>query len=117
MIEIVEVNLILPAKGEDKEVCTESLETSFAQCTDVSPCPCCKKPEEVCRKPANLSFDICNGKENCTLEVRSEFLEDCPGRKYDCYNKRCHSRWAEVFYRCVSEPQIELMVQPWTSKS
>ena len=102
IIRVEQVNLMLPATMQ--EFCVESSYTSFTECKYNNKCTCCEKPRSVCQRSAYPAYDECNGKANCQLTVASEFLEDCPGREYECEHRKCHSRWAEVIYRCEPVP-------------
>ena len=104
-IKVEDVFLVLPVY--EKDLCLESQETSFRTCNYYSQCECCLQPATICRRPVQqLDLGACNGNSSCTLEVKSAFLEDCPGREYDCEKKKCHSRWAQVIYTCEQQPDM-----------
>ena len=92
------VKLSLPAREED--FCLESKYSNYTTCKQEHQCDCCELPNERCSKTVTERYEKeCNKSKNCTIEISSDFLKDCPGREYSC-GKRCHSRWAEVIYSC-----------------
>ena len=97
LIQIDRVYLMLPTTEEG--YCLEAAETD-KKCPSSSPCECCRIPKKTCHYEVTNKYASCYGRETCDLDIMSEFLEDCPGRKYDCANQKCHSRWAEVIYSC-----------------
>ena len=111
-IHIEDIYLIIPAEEED--MCLDSHGTSYRTCHNDAPCPCCQQPAAVCRQSLQLDVNVCNGKPSCIFNVTSEFLEDCPGRQYNCQHKKCHSRWAQVTYKC--EPHTEGIVTTETTQ-
>ena len=107
-IEIESVSLLLPAEGTDDQYCGESKHTNFDGCKETSSCQCCEIPQKTCESAENFEYyaEKCNRKKNCTISVTSKFLTQCTGRMYDCENKKCHSRWAMVIYRCLTKDAI-----------
>ena len=97
-LQVEAVKLILPAT--ETGYCLDSKVTNYNNCAPTSPCNCCKIPVETCQVPLHKYLSSCNGQPQCDLVVSSEFLDDCPGREYDCENEKCHSRWAQVNYTC-----------------
>ena len=98
-IHLESVNLSLPAGDED--YCLESKNSSYKLCREENQCDCCDVPDKRCYKLVTDKYrEYCDGNNtHCHITVQSDFLDDCPGREYDC-GQRCHSRWTEVSYSC-----------------
>ena len=108
LIEVESVSLLLPAEGTDDQYCVESKHTNFDSCKNTSPCQSCEIPQKTCESAENFETyaEKCNRKKNCTIPVTSKFLTQCTGRMYDCEQKKCHSRWAMITYRCLIKDPI-----------
>ena len=99
IVEIDSVNLMLPKTKE--EYCIDSLITDHQKCSSEFQCSCCTLTNTTITKTIQQGFDACHHQTSCKLEVRSEFYHNCPGITYDCEGQKCHSRWAQVNYRCI----------------
>ena len=113
-IEMESVSLLLPVEGTDDQYCVESKTTNFTLCKETSQCACCEIPQKTCESAEKVETyaTSCNRKKNCTISVTSKFLTQCMGRMYDCENKKCHSRWAMVSYRCLTKDAISTKSPP-----
>ena len=115
IIEVLSVDLLLPVSTE--EYCLDSKITSYKGCTPEHQCKCCELPSNTCTKTIYQQYDTCNNHTTCELKVTSEFLLECSGRTFDCDDANCHSRWAEVVYRCKPNSQSDIQAAGGTGNS
>ena len=104
-IKVESVSLLLPTEDTEDQYCVESKNKNFDSCKESSQCDCCLIPQKTCESAENLDgySARCNRERNCTISVTSKFLNKCMGRMYKCENKKCHSWWAKVTYRCQTK--------------
>ena len=114
-IVIESVQWLLPASMED--YCPEANGTDYNACSSVHPCYCCEIPEKLCSVDAMHARYIsqCNATQDCVIYVQSRFLDNCPGREYDCDKEKCHSRWARLSYSCQPLDQSTAKVTTTTT--
>ena len=99
-VQVDKIEWLLPATMA--VYCLEVNKTDFNKCPFNSQCDCCQLPEReaVCSVTNHTSDEVditaCNRKSSCNISVRSKILQNCPDRKYDCDNTKCHSCWARV---------------------
>ena len=103
-IQVEKVLLLLPLT--ERGYCLDSKSTNYENCSSKSNCDCCQLPDKVCGESSKQDLSVCSGAQECYLNISSRFLHNCSGIEYSCNDRRCHSRWAQVVYKCKSRENL-----------